>query len=77
MSKLKATKWQALAQAAYCGGDFAHLKREQFNDAGDTLFSFIMSELDEDCPDFSCAMGRLEAARDQIDGVITALLRKG
>jgi hypothetical protein len=22
MSKLKATKWQALAQAAYCGGGF-------------------------------------------------------
>lgn len=74
---LKPTKLQAVAQAAYCGGEMDHLKREQFDSAGDSLFTFIMSELDEDCEDLAQAVGRLEAARDQIEHVITTLARKG
>lgn len=74
---LKATKWQAVAQAAYCGGEFDHLKREQFEHAGDSLFTALMSELDEDCGDYGEAVRRLEQMRDDLDVVITALLRKG
>lgn len=74
---LKPTKWQAVAQAAYCGGEHDHLKREQYDSAGDSLFTFIMSELDEDCGDFAEALHRMEQAREDIDGVITALLKRG
>lgn len=74
---LKPTKFQAVAQAAYCRGEMNHLKREQFDSAGDSLFTFIMSELDEDCEDLAQAIGRLESARDQIEEVVTALARKG
>lgn len=74
---LRATKWQRMARAAYSGGMHDHLSREQFDSAGDSLFTFIMSELDEDCKDFDEALRRLEQARDDIEGVINALLRKG
>lgn len=73
---LKPSKWQAVAQAVYGGGMFDHLKRQQFDSAGDSLFTFIMSEL-EDCGDFAEALRLMEQARDDLDGVITALLRKG
>lgn len=74
---LKPTKWQAVAQAAYCGGELDHLPRQRYEEAGDSLFTAIMSELDEDCGDFAEALRRMERMRDDIDGVITALLRKG
>lgn len=76
-SLLKPTKWQTVARAAYCGGEFDHLPRREFDGAGDSLFTFIMSELDEDCGDFAEAVRRMEQAREEIDTVITALLRKG
>jgi hypothetical protein len=58
----------------YGGGDYRHLKRsprwlEQLDDVGDTLFTFLMTELSdaEDCEDAETALQRLENARSDID----------
>lgn len=70
------TKWQRIARAACAGGDLAHVKPADFNDAGDTLFSFIMSELGEKGLLFEDAVRRMEKAQEDIGTVIHALLTK-
>ena len=72
----RATQFQMLAREVYSNGDFIGMRREQFERAGDSLFTFLMSELDEDCKDFDEALRRLEQARDDIEVVIDAFLRR-
>jgi hypothetical protein len=64
---------QNIARKAYADGDMAHTKPEDVNDSGDTLFSFIMSELDEERMPKTEALRRMERARDDINSVIRAL----
>jgi len=73
---MRLTKWQRIARAAYAGGDLAHVKPADFGDCGDTLFSFIMSELGERSLLFDDALRRMERAQEDIGIVIHALLTK-
>lgn len=58
-------RFQRLVVENYGGGDYAHFTDPlEAEDAGDTLFLFLMRELDDDCQDdLDEALRRLTAAR--------------
>lgn len=61
--------WQKLVAEHYGGGDYAHVETiDECHDVGDTLFTFLMVELDpkEDCDDWIEALRRVDQARDQL-----------
>lgn len=65
--------WQKLVAQHYGGGDYAHLQNiEECQDVGDTLFTFLMIELDpgEGCDDMHEARRRLVSARDDVEAVL-------
>lgn len=65
-------RFQAAVAKSYGGGDYAYLidsptANSEYEDAGDTLFTFLMRELSdtEDCENLETAIGRMEnAVRD-------------
>jgi hypothetical protein len=64
--------WQKVVAANYGGGDYAHVTTlDECRDVGDTLFTFLMIELDpkEDCDDWIEALRRLDAARRDVSMV--------
>lgn len=66
------TPWQKLITQHYGGGDFAHIETvAESQDVEDTLFTFLMIELDpkEDCDDWPEALSRVDAARRQLEEV--------
>jgi hypothetical protein len=74
--------WQKTAANSYGGGDFAHiaayeglLLQQAVKECGDTLFKFIMIELDtsEDCLDEDEAFRRISMAKGNLDEVLEAL----
>jgi hypothetical protein len=76
--------YQKAVLRVYAEGDNAHLMdfegtKEEFdrelNDAGDTLFRFLMVELsdNEDCTDLDTAIQRVSTAIDDIEAVKDAL----
>lgn len=70
------TPWQRIVADNYAGGDFAHVQTlDECRDVGDTLFTFLMIELDpnEDCDSFDEAIRRVDVARRQIDELDEAL----
>jgi hypothetical protein len=69
-------EFQKMASKVYGGGDFAHVESmDEVNEAGDTLFRFIMIELGEgeDCDSIDTALSRMRMARDDVESVLTAL----
>jgi hypothetical protein len=69
-------KFQRTAADVYAGGDFAYVEFIDPNAVyGDTLFTFLMSELsdNEDCEDLEEAIRRLHLAENQILTVRHAL----
>ena len=58
-------RFQRLVADNYGGGDYAHfVVPEEAEDAGDTLLTFLMRELSDDCQDDpNEALRRLTAAR--------------
>jgi hypothetical protein len=62
--------WQRLVAETYGDGDYAHVATlAECRDVGDTLFTFLMIELDpkEDCGDWIEAVRRVEQAQDQLE----------
>jgi hypothetical protein len=70
------TKIQKIARDNYANGEFAHFEthEEASDGVGDTLFEFIMREL-EDCDSRREAVRRMETAKSEIKEVIEALRR--
>lgn len=69
------TKWQRVARKAYAAGDLAHTKPADFDNCGDTLFSFVMSELGEKGLKGEEALRRIEKAQEDLETVAAALRR--
>lgn len=79
------TEWQKAAARAYGGGDFAYLAdqtfasreafEEEIENLGDTLFVFVMVELDknEDCDTADEAVRRLNTSLSELQTVISAI----
>lgn len=68
--------FQRTCAATYGDGDFAHVQNiDEARDAHDTLFTFLMVELDtaEGCTDREEAVRRLEMAQANIQDVIDAV----
>jgi hypothetical protein len=63
------TPWQKIVAEHYGGGDYAHVETvDECRDVGDTLFTFLMIELDpkEDCDSWDEAVRRLAMAQEQL-----------
>lgn len=59
-------RFQRFVADNYAAGDFAHVKRPK-QDVGDTLFTFLMIEMGDDCQDDPDeAMRRITSARLQL-----------
>lgn len=70
--------YQRLAADTYAGGEFSHIQHEdEATDVGDTLFLFLIRELDDDCDSWEEATNRLQRARDDIDGVLSEVENHG
>ena len=70
--------FQRVCADTYAGGDFAHVQHvDEAKQVGDTLFAFIMIELasSEDCGNAEEAVGRLDRAIADIQGVAAAVAR--
>lgn len=68
--------WQLLVAKHYGDGDYAHVTTlEQCHDVGDTLFTFLMVELDpgEGCEDISEAVSRVQNAAFELNQIATLL----
>jgi hypothetical protein len=71
------TAWQRLVAENYGGGDYAHVQSvDECRDVGDTLFTFLMVELDpkEDCDDWPEALRRIGEAQRQIEEIYNLVL---
>ena len=71
------TPWQRLVAENYGGGDYTHVETlDECRDVGDTLFTFLMIELDpkEDCNDQREAARRVETAMNQLEELRDQLL---
>lgn len=57
-------EFQQIVAASYVGGEFAGHSPADISDCGDTLFTFLMTELSvkEDCSGFEEAISRLDTA---------------
>lgn len=75
-------KWQKAAYEAYDDDGLLALgdnpTPKDCENCGDTLFSFIISELDEkeDCGSWEEALKRMNKAQSQVQGVITTLINR-
>jgi hypothetical protein len=68
--------WQRLVADNYGGGDYAHVQTlDECRDVGDTLFTFLMIELDpkEDCDSLEEAQRRVGVAEDQLNEIFLKL----
>lgn len=69
--------WQRVVADNYGGGDYAYITSlDQCRDVGDSLFTFLMIEMDpkEGCDNAETALQRLETARDDITGLIPGII---
>jgi hypothetical protein len=77
---MKPNQYQAAVARAYAGGDFAHIAdsptwREDIKTCGDTLFRFLMLELDEDVTkDPRLGISRLASATGQLVNAMEVLM---
>ena len=74
------TEWQRVVAEQYGGGDYAHVQKlDECRDVGDTLFTFLMLELDpkEGCDSWPEAMRRIVTARDELDDLINEFKKAG
>ena len=70
-------KWQRIAADIYAEGDFSHVTSQdeaKADNSGDTLFTFLMRELDDDCGSDETAIQRTERAIDDLLKVAGALI---
>jgi hypothetical protein len=68
--------WQRVVANEYGGGDYQHVHNlDECRDVGDTLFTFLMIELDkkEGCDSFSEAQRRVRVAREQLEALELSL----
>jgi hypothetical protein len=74
------TPWQRIVADNYGGGDFAHVQSLTDVKAlkGDTLFTFLMVELDpkEDCEDIREALRRVHTAQVEVTHVYNKLVEE-
>lgn len=71
------TPWQRIAAETYAAGDFSHVERlEDCRDIGDTLFTFVMIELDpkEGCESQAEAIRRIDNAIAELEDVRDTLM---
>jgi hypothetical protein len=71
------TEWQRLVAENYGGGDYAHVHElDECRDVGDTLFTFLMVELDpkEDCNSWEEAIRRVGTAKWQLEDLQNRLV---
>ena len=70
----KFNEFQKAAIDAYANHDLKYMLEEgaDAEDVGDSLFAFIVRELDDDM-DINEAIQRMETARDQVETVLHAL----
>lgn len=63
------TPWQRKVADTYGGGDYAYIQTvDEARNVGDTLFTFLMIELDpkEDCDSNLEAIRRIDSAIDEL-----------
>jgi hypothetical protein len=74
------TPWQRIVADNYGGGDFAHIQNIKDVKAlkGDTLFLFLMVELDpkEDCDSLQEALRRVHTAQAEVTHVYNMLVKE-
>lgn len=71
-------QYQKIVAESYASGDHACHGPDDAKDCGDTLLTFLMSELSEreDCDSFECAVNRLDSAIRQLTEVRSAFETK-
>ena len=71
--------WQRIVADNFGGGDFAYISSvDEAEHVGDTLFLFLMRELDpgEECDSWDEALRRTEVAMRQLDEIVTLMNRR-
>lgn len=77
---MKPNQYQAAVAATYAGGEYAHIGqsdtwRDDIKTCGDTLFAFLMHELDEDVTDQPrLAISRLTRATGHLIAAMEAVM---
>jgi hypothetical protein len=67
-------RWQHHIIRTYAGGEFSHVTdMNDVRDCGDTLFTFLMSELDEDDLTQQEALSRIQNAYDELGSLLVSV----